>query len=484
MSVRVRFAPSPTGYLHIGGARTALYNYLFAKANNGTFVIRIEDTDLERSTSEFEQLQLKDLDWLGLNPDEGPTNPGDYGPYRQSERSEIYQKWAQHLEQSGKAFKCFCTEEVLEQKKQAAMEAGKNPHYDGTCRELSSDVVAEKVQQGEPYVVRFKVPDKEFTLHDLVRGEVTFPRDMVGDFVMLRTGGVPVYNFCCVVDDWQMKISHVIRGEDHLNNTLRQLMIYEALEAPLPQFAHVSLLVGSDRQKLSKRHGATSVTQYKEQYYLPQALLNYLCLLGWSHPEEKNIFKIDEIVSLFDPKRFSKSHAEFNIEKLDWTNGQHLKSCSPDVLFPLVNQLFAQETLWNEQSDEWKNAFIQLYLEKVDVLSQFSPFLSGLFANSIEKDEQFQTIMSWDTTKVINDYLAEKIAPLLSAGRSYLVSDEVDSWMNELKKEQKIKGKNLFMGLRANLTGKSYGADLKTMATLIPIKNISNHLTAISALFS
>jgi glutamyl-tRNA synthetase len=290
MTVRVRFAPSPTGYLHIGGARTAMYNYLFAKAMGGKYILRIEDTDLERSKREFEDSQIGDLKWLGLVHDEGPDVGGEYGPYRQSERGHIYASWAQKLIDTEHAYYCFCSEEELTAKKELANLEKRAPHYDGKCRNLSLDEATSRLAAGEEAVIRFKAPRKAYVFNDHVRGRVVFPEGMVGDFVVMRANGVPVYNYAVVVDDASMKISHVIRAEEHLPNTLRQLMLYEAFNETPPEFAHVSLLIGEDRQKLSKRHGATSVNMYKDMNYLPDALLNYLLLLGWSHPEDKDVF--------------------------------------------------------------------------------------------------------------------------------------------------------------------------------------------------
>ncbi|MEX1099418.1 MAG: glutamate--tRNA ligase, partial [Bacteriovoracaceae bacterium] len=267
MSIRVRFAPSPTGYLHIGGARTALYNYLFAKANNGKFIVRVEDTDLERSSKEFEQKQLDDLKWLGIDYDIGPGKEDEFGPYRQSERLEIYKKEAKRLLEEGKAFYDFCSEAELEQMREKSQSEG-TPAYTGKWREEKHwDEAKKRVESGEKAPIRFLVPDRDYSFEDKVRGTVKFPKGMVGDFVILRSNEAPVYNFCNVVDDHLHQITHVIRGEDHVNNTLRQLMIYEALGAQPPVFAHVSLLIGEDRQKLSKRHGATSVTLYREESY-------------------------------------------------------------------------------------------------------------------------------------------------------------------------------------------------------------------------
>ena len=307
MSVRVRFAPSPTGNLHIGNARACIYNYLFAKRMGGKLILRVEDTDLERSKKEYEDSMVSNMKWLGVTFDEGPENPGDYGPYRQSERKEIYQKHADQLLEEGKAFYCFCTDEELEQMREKAIAEGRDPIYDGTWRDFPLEEARERITAGAKAVIRFKVPAKDYELNDKVRGNVKFPQGMVGDFVIIRSNGMPTYNFCCVVDDALMKISHVIRGEDHLNNTVRQLMVYEAFGFTAPEFAHASLLIGEDRQKLSKRHGATSVVQYQEDCFLPQALSNYLCLLGWSHPDEKDVFTNEEVTELFDLNRFNKA---------------------------------------------------------------------------------------------------------------------------------------------------------------------------------
>jgi nondiscriminating glutamyl-tRNA synthetase len=316
MSVRTRFAPSPTGYLHVGGARTALYNYLYAKKTGGKFVLRIEDTDQERSTDEALKMQVEDLKWLGLWWQEGPGHKdiaseiGDVGPYRQSARKPIYQKYAQQLLQSGKAFYCFCSDADLETKKKAAMAAGLPPHYDGTCRNIGLETAQKRLAAGESACVRFNVGQpKDYVLKDLIRGDVTFPSTMVGDFVILRTGGMPVYNFCCVIDDALMGITHVLRAEEHLSNTLRQMMLYESFGFGLPKFGHLSIILGPDRQKLSKRHGATSCNEYMKAGYLPEALKNFISLLGWSSPDGKEIMTEDEMIQQFSLDRFTPSAA-------------------------------------------------------------------------------------------------------------------------------------------------------------------------------
>ncbi len=482
MSVRVRFAPSPTGYLHIGGARTAIYNYLYAKANKGTFVLRIEDTDTERSKREYEESQIKDLKWLGLTYDEGPDNPGEYGPYRQSERTEIYQKYANQLIDENKAFHCFCTDEQLDAKREEAIAQERSPHYDGTCRNISKEDALKRIESGEKATIRFKVPMKSYSLVDEVRGKVEFPEDMVGDFVIMRSNGLPVYNYCCVVDDWLMKITHVIRAEDHLPNTLRQLMIYEAFDATPPIFAHASLLVGHDRQKLSKRHGATSVNAYTADSYLPEALANYLCLLGWSHPDEENIFKLSDIENIFTSKRFSKAAALYDIEKLKWCNAQHLRSLDTKTLIKRSAEFIDKDSPYHEMNDEWKARFVELYKEKIDLFSQFNEKVSEVFGDEIEKTQELLEILSWETTGQIRTYLNEQIDSLISNSNEFATEEDIGNWINHVKKEMKIKGKPLFMGVRSNLTGKDHGPDLKVLATLTPLKTIKSRIEKIAGL--
>lgn len=476
MSVRVRFAPSPTGYLHIGGARTALFNYLFAKAQKGTFVLRIEDTDLERSSREYEQKQLEDLKWLGMDYDEGPGRPGTKGPYRQSERLDIYRKHARQLIDNGDAFYCFCTEEELERKKRAAKDAGDAPHYDGTCRNLPLEQAQKRMEEGESPTIRFKAPKKSFKFTDKVRGEIVFPEDMVGDFVILRSSGMPVYNFCCVVDDYLMEITHVIRGEDHLGNTLRQLMIYESLDAPIPQFAHVSLLVGKDRQKLSKRHGATSASYYRDSGHLPQAVVNYLCLLGWSHPEERDVFQLDELKDIFDLDRFTKAPALFDPEKLKWINGQHIRRLPLSELRKGVEQFVPGESAYRKQSREWQEVFLELFGPKLDFFKDVGGYLDDLFDPRPSVTESLQEIYSWESTTLIKEYLKGEIESIKAKGHEFASSEQFAVWEKHIKKELKIKGKFLFKGIRAVLTGMDHGADLKRLIPLTPVEVIQERL--------
>lgn len=468
MSVRVRFAPSPTGYLHIGGARTALYCYLFAKAHQGTFVLRVEDTDLERSKREFEDSQIGDLKWLGLTFDEGPHIGGNYGPYRQSERLHLYKKYALELIENGHAYPCFCSQEELERKKEAIV--GEAPHYDGTCKKLSKEEVKQKLDQGLEHAIRFMVPDKNYSFKDHVRGYVSWPKDMVGDFVILRSNGMPTYNFCCAIDDYLMKITHVIRAEEHLNNTLRQLMIYDALKADPPEFAHVSLLIGEDRQKLSKRHGATSVTQYKEMDYLPGALLNYLSLLGWSHPKEIEIFDVAEIIPLFSLDRFSKSPAIYDISKLNFINAQHIRRMPLDLLIKEFNKAIPKDSIYHSQTEIWKQKFAELFRDKITFFSELQSKVQTIFNTEKPTDSEFLDIMVKESTLTIKEFLLAKFIKLNNQGAKIISASELDEWMVEIKETLGIKGKDLFMGLRALLTGAVHGPDLKKLMELTPLE--------------
>lgn len=468
MSVRVRFAPSPTGYLHIGGARTALYCYLFAKAHQGTFVLRVEDTDLERSKREYEDSQVGDLKWLGLTFDEGPHVGGSFGPYRQSERLHIYKKYATELIENNHAFPCFCSQEELERKKEALKSEA--PHYDGTCKRLSKEEVSKRINEGLEYSIRFSVPDRSYSFKDHVRGLVGWPKDMVGDFVILRSNGMPTYNFCCVIDDYLMKISHVIRAEEHLNNTLRQLMIYDALKADPPEFAHVSLLIGEDRQKLSKRHGATSVSQYREMDYLPGALLNYLTLLGWSHPKEIEIFEVSEIIPFFGLDRFSKSPAIYDITKLNFINAQHIRKLPLDKLLEEFNKAIPQNSIYHSQTAEWKQKFADLFRDKITFFSELDAKVKSIFSAEKTTDPELLEILSKESTLTIREFLLAKLIKLNNEGATIISPSELDVWMNEIKETLGIKGKDLFIGLRSLLTGAVHGPDLKKTMELTPLE--------------
>lgn len=329
--LRVRFAPSPTGYLHIGGARTALFNFLLARKEQGTFVLRIEDTDVARSTQESVDAILQAMDWLGMACDEGPIY--------QSDRFDLYRSKIEQLVAEGKAYRCYCTAEELEQKRELALTQGRKPKYDGTCRNQQSLI------ENQPFVVRFKAPqDGSITFTDCIKGDITFQNEELDDLIIQRTDGTPTYNFVVVVDDAEMQINLVLRGDDHINNTPRQIMLYGALGYPVPTFGHVPMILGADKSRLSKRHGATSVMAYKDMGYLPEALVNYLVRLGWSHGDQE-IFSMDELVDLFNLDNVGKSASVFNPEKLSWLNSHYIKTGDPVRLAELLSWHLKQEGL-------------------------------------------------------------------------------------------------------------------------------------------
>ncbi len=471
MSVRVRFAPSPTGYLHIGGARTALYCHLIAKARGGSFVLRIEDTDLERSKKEYEVAMIEDLKWCGLEHNEGPDVGGDFGPYRQSERTQIYMDLALQLVDEGKAYYCFLTDEELEALTEKAQEEKISPHaYHGKFRDYDKAEAKKRVEAGESHVIRFKNPGKKYTFTDLVRGEVTFPEDMVGDFVIIRSNGMPVYNYCCVIDDWKMEMTHVMRAEEHLNNTVRQLMIYEAFSVTPPEFAHCSLLVGEDRQKLSKRHGATSVVQYKDQHFLPQALMNYLCLLGWSHPEEKDVFTFEEVIPVFTLDRFQKAPALYDIEKLKHFNGEHMRKLSTADLVSYLAPTIEASHPFHSMDRAWQEQTLEFFKEKFNIPAELPEHLNVLFSTEHEVSSEVDEVKGWESTAAICEYVKTRVGEIAASGASFVSVDDFNQITEHCKSELKIKGKFLFKGLRLALTGMAEGPDLKVIIPLTPIE--------------
>lgn len=348
--VRVRFAPSPTGYLHIGGARTALFNWLFARKMGGKLILRIEDTDTERLKEDSVSQILTSLRWLGLNWDEGPEAGGACGPYYQSERRELYSKYAQQLLDEGKAYYCFCTPADLEAEREK-QRATKQPfRYARTCRDLDPEVAKARAAAGEPYSVRIKIPTEgSITVHDLIHGDVTFNMDQFDDFVIVKSNGMPTYNFAVVVDDHLMGMTHVLRAEEHLSNTPKQLLIYEALGFEPPKFGHMPMILAPDRSKLSKRHGATSVEEFRAQGYLPEAIINYLTLLGWGPGDEREIFTLAETVKLFELEQMSKKAAVYDTKKLTWMNGQYLSELPLEKILPEAETFFLKDGLVTEE---------------------------------------------------------------------------------------------------------------------------------------
>lgn len=470
--IRVRFAPSPTGYLHVGGARSALFNYLFAKNLKGKFILRIEDTDRARSTDESLQMMIQDLKWLGLNWDEGPhpetqLDMGSYGPYKQSERLDIYKKVALELLEAGKAYYCFMTDEEVEAEREKAKANGLHAHVESPYESWTLAQARTRLQKGDSAVVRFKTRHlkKDYLLNDLIRGEVRFPSDMVGDFVLLRSDGMPVYNFCCVVDDYQMKISHVLRAEEHLPNTLRQLMIYEGMGWDIPLFGHISLVLDDDRQKLSKRKGAVACDQFKADGYLPEALINYLALLGWTHPEQKEILSLSEMCAAFSLDRVHPSGAIFDRVKLKWVNAQHLRALSNSEIYKKIEPFLKNAGLNLPTDLNWQMQSVELFKPYMEILSDavalYSPLDDSQYEIAAESDETLKL----ETTKAV--LLAWKEAVQAHPGEAFTEADFLNM-QDEVKNKSGQKGKNLFFPVRIALIGKPHGAELKI---LVPLMN-------------
>jgi glutamyl-tRNA synthetase/nondiscriminating glutamyl-tRNA synthetase len=467
--VRVRFAPSPTGFLHVGNLRTALFNWLLARRHRGAFILRIEDTDAERSRQEYEKQLMEDLRWLGLEWNEGIERGGEFGPYRQSDRTAIYQKYAQQLLDENKAFHCFCSEEELERVRREQLARNESIHYSGKCRHLSADEVESQRKAGTPFTLRLRVRSGTVGFSDLVFGRINIDTAQISDPIILRSDGSPTYNFCCVADDFLMNISHVIRGEGHLSNTHRQILMYEAIGAPVPQFAHLSTILGPDGQKLSKRHGATSVEEFRRRGYLPEALANYLALLGWSPlTDGQEILSLDEIAQQFDLSRVLKNPATFDGAKLDWMNRSYINSAEGETLLARAEGYFISAGLIPEEIDarvrSWLVQVIDLLKARVDHLDQLvseAKIVYGFETDPPETDAEVRELFKSPEARAV----AEAFARL--AGERDALSPEIyREIVGKVKAETRQKGRNLFHPIRAALTGRDSGPDLEKLITL------------------
>ena len=457
--MRVRFAPSPTGHLHVGNARTALFNWLLARGQNGTFILRIEDTDLERSTRESEQAILIDLRWMGLQWDEGVEAGGEYGPYRQTERMQSYVDHTNRLLAEGKGYYCFCSAETLEAHRKSQLAAGLPPKYAGTCRNLSPDEARRRKESGEAPVVRLRVPEgREVTFHDVVRGAVTFHTDVIGDPVLVRSDGIPAYNFAVVIDDALMKVTHVIRGEDHISNTPRQILLYEAYGYQPPTFAHLSLVMGPDHAPLSKRHGATSVREFREKGYLPEALVNYLALIGWSPGQNEELLPAAELARRFRLENVAHSAGVFDEDKLAWANRHYLKGCDPDRLAALAEPYLRERAqIVGDVSNDaraWLVSVLPGMAASVDRLPQLADRLHTVF--------HFQA-----PTEAIDVSLVKALAEELTVAPRLLDKDVFRAVANRVKDRTGLKGKNLFHPIRVILTGAHEGPELDLIVPAI-----------------
>ena len=466
--IRVRFAPSPTGYIHVGNARTALFNWLFARQHKGVFVLRVEDTDVERSREEYEHRLIDDLRWMGLDWDEGPDAVGNFGPYRQSQRLGIYQSYMDKLLQEGKAYYCFCSAEQLEKERETALAAGTIPIYSGRCRVLDPGEAEKRIRGGEKAAVRLKVPDEGLiSYEDQIRGHLEFDLKLIGDPVLVRSTGFPAYNYAVVIDDHLMKITHVIRGEDHISNTPRQILTYRALGLNPPLFAHLAMVMGKDNTRLSKRHGATAVDQFAKEGYLAPAFFNYLGLLGWAPPEGREVLEKAELLELFDLHRVSRSAAIFDYEKLNWINRQHIKKLPPAekarTALPFLKEAGILPQAMTEAHWRWLERAVESLIEGVDKLSGLALKFSLLFDFSPEAmDEDAKAILKSDAAPMVITAFAQKLE---HAGE--LNYDKYAAIIEEIKKETGIKGKLLFHPLRVALTARTSGLELDKFIPLV-----------------
>ncbi len=457
MSVRVRFAPSPTGHLHVGNARTALYNWLLARRHGGALLLRIEDTDAERSSPESERSILEDLRWLGLDWDEGPDVGGPVGPYRQSERRDRYCQAADELIARGLAYRCFCAPDVLDAGRREALAAGRPPKYSGRCRSLAAAEVARRLAAGEPAAVRFGVaPGRDVTFRDLVRGDVTVSTDVIGDPVIVRSTGLPAYNFAVVVDDRDMRVTHVVRGEDHISNTPRQILLYEALGAAAPAFGHLSLVLGPDHAPLSKRHGATSVAEFRERGYLAEALVNYLALLGWSPGGDEELVPVREMIGRFDLAAVSHSAAVFDVAKLSWVNRHYMKKAAPARLAREAMRFF-------EQAGDVRAV--------TPDAAQYVETLVGLAAGAVDRleelPERLAFIFRWDAARAADLVRAEPDGSraVTAFARTIAAAGPLDretfrAAAARVREDTGLKGRALFHPIRVALTAADSGPEL------------------------
>jgi glutamyl-tRNA synthetase/nondiscriminating glutamyl-tRNA synthetase len=467
--VVTRFAPSPTGYLHLGNARTAIFSYLFARHHGGKFILRIEDTDRERSRKEYEEALVEDLRWLGLEWDEF---------YRQSERFDIYRKYVEQLLESGHAYPCFCTEEELERERREA-ELRRVPYrYSGRCRNLSPKEVERLKAQGKPYAVRFRVPEgRSVVFDDLLKGRIAINADDFGDFIIVRSDGTPTYNLVVVIDDALMGVTHVLRGEDHISNTPKQILLYEALGLEPPKFAHLPVILGPDRSKLSKRHGSVSVSAYREEGFLPEALFNYLCLLGWSPPQgDREIFSKEDLINVFDLKDVNRSPAVFNPEKLRWMNGVYIREVvSLDRLYEVALP-FLREAGYPVEDENYVRKVLQLTRDAYETLKEMVPRLRPFFVEEIDVPKELMDRLSQMQASAV---LEEVLGRLGDADLSS--PEKVREFIKGILKDLGLKPRQVWHSLRIALTGEEEGIGVDILMSVLPEETIRKRIERVLA---
>lgn len=479
--VRVRYAPSPTGHLHIGNARTALFNYLFARNQNGKFIIRIEDTDQKRNIEGGEESQLRYLKWLGIEWDESIDVGGEYGPYRQSERTEIYQKYTEELLEKGLAYHCYCTSEELEKEREEQQANSQMPRYSGKCRNLTAEQRAELEAEGREPSIRFRVPSNtEIKWNDIVKDEVSFESEGIGDFVIVKKDGTPTYNYAVAIDDYLMKMTHVLRGDDHISNTPKQILVYEALGWTPPVFGHMTLIVNESRRKLSKRDESIIqfIEQYKELGYLPEALFNFITMLGWSPVGEEEIFSKEQFIEIFDPARLSKSPALFDTSKLRWMNNQYMKQLDLDEVVALsvphlVKAGKVEETR-DAETEQWVRDLVALYQEQMSFGAEIVELTEMFFKKEIDYSEEAKAVLAEEQVPEVLKAFAEEISSL-----EEFSADEIKAATKAVQKATGQKGKKLFMPIRVATTGETHGPELPKAISLLGKETVLARLESI-----
>ncbi|SHG12850.1 glutamate--tRNA ligase [Ornithinibacillus halophilus] len=460
--VRVRYAPSPTGHLHIGNARTALFNYLYAKHFDGKFIIRIEDTDDKRNVEGGEESQLKFLKWLGIDWDEGADVGGDFGPYRQMERLDIYQKYIDELLERGLAYKCYMTSEELEKEREEQLANGQTPRYSGAHRDLTEDQIAAFEVEGRKPSIRFRVPDNiTYVFNDIVRGDITFESSDFGDWVIVKQNGIPTYNFAVAIDDHLMKISHVLRGEEHISNTPKQMMIYDAFDWTPPTFGHMTLILNEERKKLSKRdqHILQFIEQYHNLGYLPEALFNFITLLGWSPVGEEEIFDQETLIKIFDPERLSTSPAIFDAQKLKWMNNAYIKSSNLekviDLALPHLIEAGRLSQNMDDETRQWAENVIALYHEQLRYGQEIVELTDLFFNEDIHYDEAAKEVLEGEQVPEVLQVFTDRLIHLDDYNK-----DTIKAQIKATQKETGHRGKKLFMPIRVATTGQTHGPEL------------------------
>ena len=462
MKVRTRFAPSPTGYMHIGNLRTAIFEYLLAKKYNGSFILRIEDTDQERQVDGAIEFIYKTLSLCGFKIDEGPMNDKGYGPYIQSERKEIYKKYALELVEMGKAYYCFCTEDELEEMRKKAEMRKKPFHYDGRCSRLSKEKIKENLANNVPYVIRQKMPKAGVTeVDDIVYGKVKIDNSILDDQILLKSDGFPTYNFANVIDDHLMEITHVIRGKEYLDQTAKYNLLYEAFGWEKPIYAHVAMVLGEDGNKLSKRNGDASFMDLYNVGYLPDAIVNYLCLLGWSPSINQEVFTLDELIKNFDENRISKSSSQYDIMKLRWFNAQYIKKMPDDEYLKWVKEYFKRDV--SNKSIDWINKLLLIYKNHLNYGEEINELTEHFFIDKIELNTEAKEFMESDP--IIGDVIKSFRDEVLNINEWNI--ENINNAINNVKNNLGVKGKLLYMPIRIKASGFMHGPELADTLYLI-----------------